>query len=321
MGKIIVGVLRGGPSREHEVSLKTGEGVLANLSPEKYIGRDIFVDKGGQWHQSNRPVYHDQALRDIDVVFNALHGEYGEDGKVQHILETFNVPYTGSGVTASALGMNKIMARESFRRAGLKVPMAMEILVDGDIKESARKIFRTMPPPWVVKDPLGGSSFGVSIAYHFEELVSALERTSSSLGRLLIEEHIKGREATCGVIDDFRGKKHYALPVIEIIPPADSGFFAYEVKYNGATRELCPANFDQSIKKEIESLAVAAHNAIGSRHYSRSDFIVSKKGIYILEINTLPGLTSESLLPKAINAVGSSYRELLDHLITLAMKR
>jgi len=319
MNSIRVGVLRGGPSLEHEVSLKTGETVLRNL-PAKYSAKDIFISKAGEWHLDGKLAHHDRIFRQIDVVFNALHGEYGEDGKVQQLLEAFGVPYTGSGVMASALGMNKILARQAFKSAGLKVPFGFELVLEKELAETAKDIFKKMPPPWVIKYPSGGSSVGVSIARNFDDLEGALEKVSSFSSKILVEEYIRGREATCGVIDEFRNQKHYALPIVEIIPPAQSGFFSYDAKYGGQTRELCPSNFDMSTKRAIETMAVTAHNATGGRHYSRSDFIVSKKGIYLLEINTLPGLTAESLLPKALNAVGSSHKELLEHLITLALK-
>jgi len=319
MNSIRVGVLRGGPSLEHEVSLKTGETVLRNL-PAKYSAKDIFISKEGEWHLDGKPAHHDQIFRQIDVVFNALHGEYGEDGKVQQLLEAFGVPYTGSGVITSALGMNKILARQAFKNAGLKVPFGFELVLEKELAETAKDIFKKMPPPWVIKYPSGGSSVGVFIARNFDDLEGVLEKVSSFSSKILVEEYIRGREATCGVIDEFRNQKHYALPIVEIIPPAQSGFFSYDAKYGGQTRELCPSNFDMSTKRAIETMAIAAHNAIGGRHYSRSDFIVSKRGIYLLEINTLPGLTAESLLPKALNAVGSSRKEFLEHLITLALK-
>ena len=312
-------MLRGGPSLEHEVSLKTGETVLRNLSA-KYSAKDIFISKEGEWHLDGKPAHHDRIFRQIDVVFNALHGEYGEDGKVQQLLEAFGVPYTGSGVITSALGMNKILARQAFKNAGLKVPFGFELVLEKELAETAKDIFKKMPPPWVIKYPSGGSSVGVSIARNFDDLEGVLEKVSSFSSKILVEEYIRGREATCGVIDEFRNQKHYALPIVEIIPPAQSGFFSYDAKYGGQTRELCPSNFDMSTKRAIETMAIAAHNAIGGRHYSRSDFIVSKRGIYLLEINTLPGLTAESLLPKALNAVGSSHKELLEHLINLALK-
>ena len=271
-------MLRGGPSLEHEVSLKTGETVLRNL-PAKYSAKDIFISKAGEWHLDGKLAHHDRIFRQIDVVFNALHGEYGEDGKVQQLLEAFGVPYTGSGVMASALGMNKILARQAFKSAGLKVPFGFEIVLENGLAETAKDIFKKMPPPWVIKYPSGGSSVGVSIARNFDDLEGALEKVSSFSSKILVEEYIRGREATCGVIDEFRNQKHYALPIVEIIPPAQSGFFSYDAKYGGQTRELCPSNFDMPTKRAIEAMAITAHNAIGGRHYSRSDFIVSKKSL------------------------------------------
>ena len=311
-------MLRGGPSLEHEVSLKTGETVLRNLP--KYSAKDIFINKAGEWHLDGKPSHHDRIFRQIDVVFNALHGEYGEDGKVQQLLEAFGVPYTGSGAMASALGMNKILARQAFKSAGLKIPFGFDLVLKKELAETAKDIFKKMPPPWVIKYPSGGSSVGVSMARNFDDLEGSLEKVSSFSSKILVEEYIRGREATCGVIDEFRNQKHYALPIVEIIPPAQSDFFSYDAKYGGQTRELCPSNFDMPTTRAVEAMAITAHNAIGGRHYSRSDFIVSEKGIYIFEINTLPGLTAESLLPKALNAVGSSHKELLEHLITLALK-
>ena len=225
MNSIRVGVLRGGPSLEHEVSLKTGESVLRNL-PVKYSAKDIFISKEGEWHLDGKPAHHDRIFRQIDVVFNALHGEYGEDGKVQQLLEAFGIPYTGSGVMASALGMNKILARQAFKNSGLKVPYGFEIILEKGLAETAKDIFKKIPPPWVIKYPSGGSSVGVFIARNFEDLDGALEKVFSFSPKILVEEYIRGREATCGVIDEFRNQKHYALPIVEIIPPAQSDFFA-----------------------------------------------------------------------------------------------
>lgn len=315
--------MRGGPSLEHEVSLKTGESVLNSL-PKKYSAKDIFISKEGDWYFNGKLRHYDQIFKNIDVAFNALHGEYGEDGRIQQIFESYGVLYTGSGVLASAVGMNKILAKLFFKSVGLKVPISFETVPDNSVEKTAKNIFKKIPPPWVVKYPFGGSSVGVSITRSFDELVSALKKNKSlafASSEVLIEEFIEGREATCGVIDEFRGQKNYALPIVEIIPPEKNRFFDYDAKYGNETKELCPANFDMRTKKEIERMAISAHNAIGGRHYSRSDFIVSKKGIYILEINTLPGLTPQSLLPKALNAVGSSQKELIEHLINLAMAK
>lgn len=318
---IRVGVLRGGPSSEHEVSLKTGKNVLENL-PSQYSGSDIFLTKQGEWYFRDWPSYPEKIFRSVDVVFNALHGYFGEDGKVQQILELFKMPYTGSGMLASSLGMNKILSAEAFARAGLNIPQAIIIEPTSDIGSAIHRIFRTIGPSWVVKPACSGSSVGVSIVHNFNDLIKAIETAFNFSEKVLIEEYIKGREATCGVVDNFRNQKYYSLPVIEIIPPFEHEFFDYQAKYNGETKEICPANFDMETKRKIEEMARLAHQVLGCRHYSRADFRISSKGkIYILEINTLPGLTTESLLPKALNAVGSSYPEFLDHLITLALQK
>jgi len=317
--KIKVGVLRGGPSDEHDVSLKTGKSVLYNL-PENFSGYDIFLSKDGDWYLEGKLSNPEKVFRAVDVIFNALHGKYGEDGKVQQLLEKFSVPYTGSGIFGSALGMNKAMAREAFAKAGLNIPKGIVIDLETKLPSGAAdKIFKALGPSWVVKPASSGSSVGVSIAHNFNELVKAVKIASNFDSKLLIEEYIKGREATCGIIENFRGAQHYSLPVIEIIPEANHNFFNYEAKYGGGTREICPACFDAEIKNKIEEMARTAHKALGLRHYSRADFIVAKDKIYILEVNTLPGLTTESLLPKAIKAVGSSYPEFLEHLINLAL--
>ncbi|MDP3725941.1 MAG: D-alanine--D-alanine ligase [bacterium] len=320
MNKVTVGVLRGGPSSEYEVSLKTGAAVLKHL-PKQYRKVDVLIDKQGGWHVNGLPLPPERLSRKIDVAFNALHGYYGEDGKVQKMLEMFGIPYTGSDAMSSAVGMNKLLSKKSFKKHRIKILKHKIIRPTDDLYGAVTKVFRTLPQPSVAKPLSGGSSVGVTIARTFHELLEAVDRAFQYDSSVLVEEYVKGREATCGVIDRFRGEAHYALPPIEIIPPPTHDFFNYDAKYSGVTRELCPSNFSMREKKEIMALAIAAHRAIGARHYSRSDFIVSPRGIFILEINTLPGLTEESLLPKACSAVGCSFPDLLDHLITLALER
>jgi D-alanine-D-alanine ligase len=320
MTKIRVGVLRGGLSAEHEVSLKTGENVL-NCLPEKYLGIDLFLDKNNQWHFGRSPVNPEQLRERVDVIFNALHGHFGEDGEVQNFLETLRIPYTGSGVLASAVAMNKFLSREFFEKAGFKIPRAVIIKNDETIDEAAHRIFHTIHPFWAVKPASGGSSIGVSIVKNFSNLIPALKYAFKYDNAVLVEEYIAGREVTCGILDGFRNEKHYALPVIEIVPPPHKNFFDYECKYDGSTREICPANLDLSLKREIENVARLAHRVLGCEGYSRADMIASPKGIYLLEVNTLPGLTSESLIPKAAQVVGLKFPQLLDHIIELALNR
>ena len=320
--KITVGVLRGGPSSEYEVSIKSGDTVLKNLHPSKYTVRDILIDKDGVWHVNGEVKKPEQALRGVDAVFNALHGEYGEDGQVQRVLEHFGVPYTGSGVFGSALAMNKVLAKRRLITEGIKTPHHTVIRADeGDVPKQIHNAFRAITFPVIVKPAALGSSVGISIARDFQGFTDAVGKVLIHSPVVLVEEFVKGREATCGVIDNFRDRETYSLLPVEIRPPAHKDFFDYEAKYTGISQEICPGNFSPEEMQEIQKLAILAHKALGLRHYSRSDFIVTpNRGIYYLETNTLPGLTSESLLPKSLRAVGTDLPEFLDHVLTCALE-
>ncbi len=322
--RTVVGVLRGGPSSEYDVSLKTGASVLAHIDRDAFDPRDIFIDKQGMWHLHGLAVPPERALYGVDVAFNAMHGEFGEDGRVQRLLDALAVPYTGSGAFASNLAFNKHLTKEAVKKLGVKT--AHGIVADppaggqDGIEALAQRLFRTFPHPAVVKPVASGSSVGVAVAHDFNGLIHALERAFNVADRVLVEEYIKGREATVGVIDDFRGERAYALMPVEILPPPHLGFFSYEAKYGGETQELVPSTFTDAQKKELIRMAKAVHEGLSVSHYSRSDFIVSRRGVYFLEVNTLPGLTEESLLPKAIRAAGSSLKEFISHVITLAKR-
>jgi len=337
MQRIRVAVLRGGPSNEYEVSLASGASVLKNL-PENYRATDVLIDREGRWHVGGMPTTPGWISRHHDVVFNALHGQYGEDGKVQQLFDALGVPYTASGALASAIGMHKVMTKERLRGAGFCLPRHLVFGPDEaeeDMREIPQRIFKTIAPPWVIKPLRGGSSVGVEIVRKIGDLSEALERTRAIADELLVEEYIRGREATVGVIDGFRGQRYYALMPIEIVPPmhhssilqnarmnkGEINFFDYVAKYGDETKFLCPATFSHEIKKQLEELAVRAHQVLGLRHYSRSDFIVTPSSrIYFLEINTQPGLTEHSLIPKALHAAGSSLKEFLGHILELAQK-
>jgi len=315
-----VGVLRGGPSSEYEISLQTGGNVLKVLREkfgEKYQTHDILIDKEGNWHIDGMETVPENLSSKIDVAFNALHGSYGEDGKVQKVLEIHGIPYTGSDSLSSAVGMNKVLSRNIFINHDLKVPIGKEIS-SKEIKENAtevaRELFRSFPMPAVIKPVSAGSSVGVSLAHTQKELVEGLKKAAEHGKSVLIEELIKGTEVTVGVIEGFRDQELYVLPVVEIVPKTK--FFDFEAKYMGKSEEIVPARLAFKVKEELSGLAKKAHRALGLRHYSRSDFIIHpKRGIYILETNTLPGLTDESLIPKALRSVGSDTFELVDHLI------
>ncbi len=319
--RTVVGVLRGGPSSEYDVSLKSGASVLENLDREQYDPRDIFISRDGTWHLHGVAVPPERALHGVDVAFNAMHGEYGEDGGVQRLLERLGVAYTGSGVIPSATAFNKHLTKQEAKRLGVKVAHGVVVQNNGDTESLAHDLFRSFPHPAIIKPVAGGSSVGTNIANNFHQLQLALQKAFAVSPEVLVEEYIKGREATVGVLDDFRGEKAYALLPVEIIPPPHHDFFSYEAKYSGETTERVPGNFSHTQKAELERLAKTIHQGMGLMHYSRSDFILSPRGIYFLEVNTLPGLTKESLLPKALKAVGSSLSQFLDHVIQLARKR
>jgi len=322
---IRVGVLRGGPSAEYDVSLNSGAQVLSVLQKnvdQRYQARDIVINKQGIWHIDGIVVDPADLHTKIDVAFNALHGSYGEDGKVQAILAAHGIPYTGSDALSSAVGMNKILSKKVFAAHGIKTPYWKEIAsqeVRDDADKVAHNLFTTFILPAVIKPVSSGSSVGVSVVRNFADIIPALENAAQHGDLILVEEFIPGIEATCGVIEGFRDQVLYTLPPVEIRP--HTGFFDYQAKYEGKSLEIVPATFAESIKKSIEELAGKVHHALGLRHYSRSDFIIHpRRGIYVLEVNTLPGLTSESLMPKSLRAVGSDTHELIDHLIRLAMK-
>ena len=314
-----VAVLRGGPSEEYDVSMKTGEQVIASLGRQGVEVVDITVNKKGDWlvhgfHRDPR-----EALVFADVVFVALHGAYGEDGTVQRELDRIGIPYTGSRSYPSALAMNKILTKDVLRAAGVKTAPHLRVTRAGtDLRRVASTIDSLFGPTYIVKPVNGGSSIGTYKAHGAHELLRALTEALQSREEVLVEQYIKGREATVGVVEGMRGEDFYSLPPIEIVPPASRGFFDYDVKYNGETEEICPGRFSREEKATLENAARLAHQSLGLSHYSRSDFIVSDKGIYFLETNTLPGLTKESLLPKALQAVGHNYDDFIAHLIRSA---
>ncbi len=319
----IVGVLRGGPSREHEVSLRSGAAILANLPEERYAARDIYIDRQGVWHDRGRPVAPSRLLPSLDVVIVALHGKFGHDGEVQRLLEKFGVPYTGADPWSSFLSSHKVMAKEKAKEAGLMTPQYHFVERRENAEAAVREVIRTFHQPVVIKPVNSGSSVGVSIVGGYApvyEAVRALFQEGES--GVLVEEVIRGKEATVGVVEGLRGEKFYTLPPVEVIPP-DGEFFNYANKYDGSTREVCPGNFSRVASEELQRAAKVMHRALGLRHYSRSDFIVSKRGIYFLETNNnaAVGLTDESLLPKALAAVGVTLRDFLSHLVNLALGR
>lgn len=290
-----MGVLRGGPSGEYEMSLKTGATVLEHLDRDAYEPRDIFISKQGRWHVHGLEITPEKALAGVDVAFNALHGDYGEDGRVQRELDLFGVPYTGSGSFASALAYHKHQAKEAAQKLGIKAPygLVLEPAKEGEIEALARRLFRSFPQPSIIKPVASGSHRGVRVAEHYRALEQALLEATAHSPRVLIEEYIPGRDVSVGVIDRFRGEDVYAL-----IPTPDS--------------------FTHKEKEALTAFAKQMHQELGLTHCSDSDFVVSRRGIYYLETNSQPKLYRGSKFYRALEQVGASISHLLDHVLRLA---
>ncbi len=314
-----VAVLMGGPSSEHEVSLKSGNAVLANLDPLRYEGFPVVVSKTGEWDTEISEV-----KKRADIAFIAMHGTYGEDGTVQSILDAEKIPYTGSSAAVSALAMNKYLSGRLFRHSGYAIPL-MFLIHKREWKEKRRQTLSTAlryaHVPAVVKPNNQGSSVGVAIVNDSAELEAALDDVFSITNEALIQHYVAGTEVTCGVLDHGWGESAYPLVPTEIVPSVR--FFNYHSKYtSGAAREITPARLPEPTLKAIQRTAVGVHRAVGARGFSRTDMIVDREGqIFVLEINTIPGLTDTSLIPQGAAAAGMGFPELLHTVIQATLRR
>jgi len=302
--KAKVAVVMGGSSAEREISIQSGSQVMRALLSLEYDAKSLDFD--------DRFV---DAIRGLkpDVVFNALHGPGGEDGHVQALLEYLNVPYTGSGLEASALSMDKHLTKKLLAAEGL--PTAAWDLFDlggGTLP----LLPGSLDLPLVVKPRFEGSSAGVNIVRTHEQWTSAMLAASKAYAQILAEEYVDGREFTGAVLGEE------ALPIVEIVANRD-GFYSFEAKYEpGGATHIVPAHIDEDLGARLQMLALSAHRLLGLRDYSRTDFIVSRdQRPYILEINSLPGLTPTSLIPDACASVGIGFEALIDRLVGYALAR
>jgi len=309
MGKLRIALVSGGWSREREVSLKSGDAVYDALDKDKYEVRryDPRGDLLGLM----------QDLGHIDLVLLLLHGKRGEDGSIQGLLELLSLPYVGSGVLASALAMNKALSKELFKNADLKVPRDVKISGDEDV--DLKELFSALGRPAVVKPIAEGSSIGLRICGTEEEAAEAIDDALAMGQGALVEEYLRGTEVSCPVMGN---RKPEALPVIEIIPQEEHQFFDYTAKYvPGESQEICPARLPPDVYEKVQECAVRAHRVLGCRHFSRTDMIVADGDVYVLEVNTIPGMTENSLFPLAARTAGISFSSLMDRLIDLSLEK
>lgn len=306
--KLRLALLAGGKSGEREVSLKGAEEVARALDPKKYEVRryDPATDLALLAAEADT----------LDVAFILLHGPFGEDGTVQGFLDLLSLPYQGSGVLGSALAMDKNLAKILYRNNGLKVPewyMAKKEDID-----NPNKIPEQLGLPLVIKPANQGSSLGMTIARSEDEITEGLKKAFAIDHQVMVEEFIEGREITGGILGN---DELTPLPLVEIIPGEQYEFFDYEAKYQpGASSEICPAELDDPITIRAQQFALTAHRALQLRGYSRTDMIVCGDDIYVLETNTIPGMTPTSLLPQGAAAAGLNFAALLDRLIELALE-
>ncbi len=297
-----IGVLMGGLSSERDVSLASGTAVLKALVGKDY--QAVAVDV-------NRDVAAELRRQGIEVAFNGLHGKFGEDGAIQGLLEIMGIPYTGSGILASAIGMNKTVSKAVFQAAGLAVgPYAA---IEAGDREAAAQRAAKIGFPLFVKPASEGSSVGVSRVDHQADLAAALDLAFSYDREVLVENLIAGKEVQVGILGDR------ALGAIEIVPK--NRFYDYESKYKeGMSEHFFPARIPQAAYERTLAAGLAAHRAVGCRGYSRVDFILTEEGTpYILEVNTLPGMTATSLLPDIAKGVGIPFPDLVERILELAL--
>lgn len=309
MNKIRLALIAGGTSGEREVSLSGAEEVARALDSQKYLlsRYDPATDLARLTADAD----------EIDVAFILLHGVGGEDGSIQGFLELLNIAYQGSGILGNAIAMDKNLSKNLYRQHGL--PVADWLMAAGYDKQECCRIIANLNMPLVVKPVRQGSSLGMSIVKDPEELPAALEQGFRHDNEVMVEEFIRGREITVGVIGN---KILEPLPLIEIIPDDHFDFFDYTAKYQvGATDEICPARVSETIREEAHRYGIAAHKVLQLKGYSRTDMIIdAEDNIILLETNTIPGMTPTSLLPLAASVHGLEFPALLDRLIDLALE-
>ncbi|MCA9424935.1 MAG: D-alanine--D-alanine ligase [Candidatus Omnitrophica bacterium] len=348
--RIRVGVLMGGKSGEREVSLASGCHLVRTLDPTKYEVYPIELGMDGKWylHHIDSPLlseprtigtepptadtYEPPTANDselvtgrvmksrIDVLFLALHGPGGEDGAIQGYLETLGIPYVGSGILASALTMDKGRCKTFIQASGLPTPNWILLRKNQWEKETEKfrqRALADFPDGMVVKPNNLGSSIGISVLSAGENPFDAIERAFLVDSEVLIEARIQGKELTCGV---YGQENPEVLPVTEIRPKNE--FFDYESKYQaGASEEITPAEISDELAREVQSLARNAHLAFGCRGITRTDFMVVDEKPSIIEVNTIPGMTSVSIIPRACEAAGLDFEVILDRVIGEALFR
>ena len=312
-----VGILRGGISPEYALSLKTGANVQKALHDAGLEAVDMLLDKDGTLHIRGIPTELQDVKGQVDTVWNALHGSFGEDGAVQETLEHFGIPFTGSLSEAAKLAFNKQTAKEEAKSLGIATPTSILIIPEGgeSVSEVTQKIYKTMAPPWVLKPLVGGGSVQTFFAFTPLELSQFVDESIANGQPFLAEQYIQGREAAVGVIDDFRNQEYYTLPVVEVTSPS-RGVLTQEVRQSNDEYAKLHGGFTVGERDMLAQLAKQLHVHFGAKDYSQSEFIVDNKGKpWFIELDTHPHLTSNSPFLVALEAVGASMQEFVKSIV------
>lgn len=296
-----IGVIMGGISSEREVSLSSGREILKNINGDEYEGIEIILN-------TKQDIF--EKVKDIDFALLALHGKYGEDGTVQSILDSLDVPYSGCGMLSSAVCMNKDLTKAILKSKGLRT--ARWFVVENSDEVSEYKV-EELGYPVVVKPNSGGSSVATFICKDYSEVVHGVLEGLKVDKEVMIEEFIQGDEITVPILDGE------VLPTL-IIKPQKGGFFDYTSKYEDGGADEHIFAYEDVLQKEINLMASETYNALKCEVYARVDFIVRDGVPFILEINTLPGMTKNSLFPKSAKGIGLDYKGLLDRIIKISLK-
>ena len=334
MKKIKLGIIYGGLSTEHEVSINSAKSIIDNIDKDKYEIYKIYIDKKGEWYKEDNKIDNVfDYLRNLDVIFPILHGLYGEDGTIEGLFELLGVPYVGCNVLSSSICMDKIYTKMILDKIGIDTAKYIYVKKVKDkyiyinntfeekelsLEEISLLVEDSLSFPVFVKPSRSGSSIGINKAHSKEELIKYIKYASGFDSKILIEENIIGRELECAILGNDLVE---ASPIGEILPKGE--FYSYNAKYIDDSETLIPNDIDKIVYDKIRSIAVKAYKALDCRGLSRVDFFLEKdtNRIILNEINTMPGFTTISMYPKLWESIGISYKEILDKLINLALEK
>ena len=329
MGNIRVAVIRGGTGGTYKASLETGKEILRSLPRDVYEPLDILIDRDGVWHAKGVPVSAEQVSRMADVVFNALHGEYGEDGALARDMKHFGVPTTGTNPLGGSLSFNKVALKNRLAPFGIKSPRGVVIeridahalagFEDGYIVDAAKRVFREIAPPWIVKPARAGALEHVHVAHTFDELVLVLSHFKETEHDVLVEEFVHGKEFVLGGIQGFRNDPSYKLVPMWVKRPRK--VVGQELMHKTDYEPIHPKDLSANERELLSEYIDLVRREVDPGDYFTIDGILSPRGIVLLEVNSQPALHEHAPFPSKLAAVGATMPEFLDHVIKRAMGR